>query len=108
MRKPLARIASMSITLPRSRIYGPAKSSARTLPAPRFTPAFPPVSNSFARRSTQPVMSVSAGPPLGGLYLKPPSAGGLCEGVITMPSAQWAVRPAFSTRIAREITGVGV
>jgi hypothetical protein len=32
--------------------------------------------------------SVSAGPPLGGLYLKPPSSGGLCEGVITMPSAE--------------------
>ena len=31
--------------------------------------------------------SVSAGPPLGGLYLKPPSSGGLCEGVMTMPSA---------------------
>ena len=31
--------------------------------------------------------SVSAGPPLGGLYLKPPSVGGLCDGVMTMPSA---------------------
>ena len=30
---------------------------------------------------------VSAGPPDGGLYLKPPSSGGLCEGVITTPSA---------------------
>ena len=36
---------------------------------------------------------VSAGPPLGGLYLKPPSAGGLCDGVITIPSASPAVRP---------------
>ena len=36
----------------------------------------------------QPVTSVSAGPPLGGLYLKPPSSGGLCDGVTTMPSAR--------------------
>jgi hypothetical protein len=28
-----------------------------------------------------------AGPPCGGLYLMPPSSGGLCEGVMTMPSA---------------------
>ena len=34
------------------------------------------------------VVPASAGPPLGGLYLKPPSAGGLCEGVTTMPSAR--------------------
>ena len=34
---------------------------------------------------------MSAGPPCGGLYLKPPSRGGLCEGVTTMPSA-WAGR----------------
>ena len=34
------------------------------------------------------VTSVSAGPPLGGLYLKPPSSGGLCDGVMTMPSAR--------------------
>ena len=33
------------------------------------------------------VTSVSAGPPLVGLYLKPPSSGGLCDGVTTMPSA---------------------
>ena len=54
------------------------------------------------------VTSVSAGPPLGGLYLKPPSSGGLCEGVITMPSARCAVRPRLWVRIAREMTGVGV
>ena len=35
----------------------------------------------------KPVTSLSAGPPCGGLYLKPPSSGGLCEGVTTMPSA---------------------
>jgi hypothetical protein len=33
------------------------------------------------------VVPVSAGPALGGLYLKPPSSGGLCEGVMTTPSA---------------------
>ena len=32
--------------------------------------------------------SVSAGPPFGGLYLKPPSSGGLCDGVTTIPSAR--------------------
>ena len=32
-------------------------------------------------------MSLPAGPPSGGLYLKPPSRGGLCDGVTTMPSA---------------------
>jgi hypothetical protein len=36
---------------------------------------------------------VSAGPPFGGLYLKPPSCGGLCEGVMTIPSASPVVRP---------------
>ena len=36
---------------------------------------------------------MSAGPPLVGLYLKPPSAGGLCDGVITMPSAEPSLRP---------------
>ena len=45
-------------------------------------------SNSLARSSTHFVTSVSAGPPFVGLYLKPPSSGGLCEGVTTMPSAR--------------------
>src|SRR5581483_6649219 len=74
----------------------------------RFTPALPARSSSFARSCTPLVMSVSAGPPLGGLYLKPPSAGGLCDGVITMPSASPLVRPRLATRMAREMTGVGV
>ena len=43
--------------------------------------------------SIQPVTPVSAGPPFGGLYLKPPSSGGLCEGVMTMPSASPVARP---------------
>jgi hypothetical protein len=46
----------------------------------------PPVMSSFARFSIHFVAVVSAGPPLVGLYLKPPSSGGLCEGVMTMPS----------------------
>jgi hypothetical protein len=62
----------------------------------------------LARSCTQPVTSVSAGPPLGGLYLKPPSSGGLCDGVTTMPSARRPVRPRLWTRMARETTGVGV
>ena len=41
----------------------------------------------LARFSIHLVAVVSAGPPLGGLYLKPPSSGGLWEGVMTMPSA---------------------
>ena len=36
----------------------------------------------------------SAGPPFGGLYLKPPSSGGLCDGVITTPSARPLPAPA--------------
>ena len=59
----------------------------------RFTPELPPRSSSLARSCTQPVTSVSAGPPLVGLYLKPPSSGGLCDGVMTMPSARCSLRP---------------
>ena len=58
--------------------------------------------------SIQLVTSVSAGPPDGGSYLKPPESGGLCEGVITMPSASPVVRPRLWSRIAFETTGVGV
>ena len=54
-----------------------------------------------------PVASVSAGPPLGGLYLKPPSEGGLCEGVMTMPSAMPSTRPLLWVRIAWDSAGVG-
>jgi len=32
-------------------------------------------------------------PAVGGLYLNPPSGGGLCDGVITMPSASPVLRP---------------
>ena len=53
-------------------------------------------------------MAPAAGPPLGGLYLKPPSWGGLCEGVMTIPSASPLLRPRLYVRIAWESTGVGV
>ena len=46
----------------------------------------------MARSSIQPVAAASAGPPFGRLYLKPPSWGGLCDGVITMPSASSSVQ----------------
>ena len=62
----------------------------------------------LARDSTAFVMSPPAGPPSGGLYLKPPSSGGLWEGVTTTPSARSAFRPRFQARIACEIAGVGV
>ena len=62
----------------------------------------------MASRSIQPVTSVSAGPPCGGLYLKPPSPGGLCDGVTTIPSASGPGVPRLWVRIACEITGVGV
>ena len=42
--------------------------------------------------SIQSVIACSAGPPLGGLYLNPPSEGGLCEGVMTIPSASLLFR----------------
>ena len=74
----------------------------------RRTSRLPAASSSLAVRSIQAVASVSAGPPLVGLYLKPPSSGGLCDGVITMPSARPAFRPRLWTRMACEIAGVGV
>src|SRR5664279_6349507 len=54
------------------------------------------------------VTSVSAGPPWGGLYLNPPSSGGLCDGVTTMPSARPLCRPRLWVRMACEMAGVGV
>ena len=66
--------------------------------------------SSLARFAIQLVASESAGPPCGGLYLKPPSWGGLCDGVITMPSASPSARFAgslFHFRIACERAGVG-
>jgi len=81
----------------------------------------PDRSSSFARVAIQPVTSESAGPPCGGLYLKPPSRGGLCDGVTTMPSAspvradeapsRWTpsdVAAPLCSRIACDTAGVGV
>jgi hypothetical protein len=58
----------------------------------------------------QVVTSVSAGPPLGGLYLKPPSSGGLCDGVTTIPSARWRQLSfgRLAVMIAWDSDGVGV
>ena len=80
----------------------------------RFTSARPPSRISFARPAICAVASESAGPPFGGLYLKPPSRGGLWLGVTTMPSARpspskrWVPSAArLCVRIAWETTGVG-
>ena len=51
---------------------------------------------------------VSAGPSFGELYLKPPSSGGLWEGVTRMPFRAASCRARLHTRMAWEITGVGV
>ena len=74
----------------------------------RRTPLRPARSSSLARAAITPVASVSAGPPVGGLYLKPPSRGGLCDGVTTMPSARPVVLPRLAARIAWLTAGVGV
>src|SRR3954453_1073582 len=70
-------------------------------------PSSPFFSSSLARPAIHPVASVSAGPPLGGLYLKPPSRGGLCDGVTTMPSASPVERPRLARRIAWLTAGGG-
>ncbi len=64
-------------------------------------------SSSLARAAITLVASVSAGPPVGGLYLKPPSRGGLCDGVTTMPSA-CAPNLSLKRMMARDTAGVGV
>ena len=58
-----------------------------------FTSWWPPARRTLALASIHPVTWLSAGPPLGGLYLKPPLSGGLCEGVMTIPSASPASWP---------------
>jgi len=42
------------------------------------------------------------------LYVKPPSPGGLCECVTTIPLADPRPTPRLYSRIVYEITGVGV
>ncbi len=70
--------------------------------------------SSLARAAMTAVASVSAGPPCVGLYLNPPSAGGLCDGVTTIPSARppppvpVPPLPRLRVRIACETAGVGV
>ena len=74
----------------------------------------PDSSSSFARAAITLVASVSAGPPWGGLYLNPPSRGGLWLGVTTIPSARPSplVRSCpgapLAPRMATETAGVGV
>ena len=74
----------------------------------RRTSDSPLAIRSLARLAMTDVASVSAGPPWGGLYLKPPSDGGLCDGVTTMPSASPDFFPRFAVMIACESAGVGV
>ena len=74
----------------------------------RRTPLSPLASSSLARSWICFVMSVPAGPPSGGLYLKPPSGGGLCDGVTTIPSARARGPDSLWARMARDTAGVGV
>ena len=113
MRRPDEAIATRSMTWPRCSTYVPMKSKrvaderARAA-GTRPTPAMPASSSWLAASSMAPVTVESAGPPLGGLYLKPPSAGGLCEGVTTMPSASAPGCSRFHSRMACDTPGVGV
>ena len=108
-------MAATSTTDARSFTYGEIRSTTCVVAAliarsygTRFTSRLPDLSSALARSCTALVTSVSAGPPLGGLYLNPPSAGGLCDGVMMIPSASPAVRPWFRVRISQLTTGVGV
>src|SRR5690606_14906266 len=99
----------------RSLTYGVTKSCSRSHSDSRacrmsilFTLRLLSSNNRLARSSIQEVSAVPAGPPWGGLYLKPPSSGGLWEGVITIPSARRSFVPLLYVRMAWEITGVGV
>ncbi len=67
-----------------------------------------PARYSLARFSMSAVSSPPAGPPWGGSYLMPPSAGGLWLGVMTMPSASPRSRSRLCSRMAKETAGVGV
>src|SRR6476620_7922144 len=115
MRTPAALIAARSTACPRAEVYASRKSNRPVVSAAiarahgiRRTPASPAASRSLARSWIQRVMSVPAGPPSGGLYLHPPSEGGLCDGVTTIPSAGGRRPDALWARIARDRAGVGV
>jgi hypothetical protein len=56
------------------------------------------VSQALASRSMSLVTSMSAGPPSGVLYLKPPSSGGLCDGVTKTPSCARGCRSGWRAR----------
>src|SRR5690606_16289562 len=93
IRTPESPIASGSRTFARSSTYVVRKSCLCTcsdvsawVSGTRGTLPTPVRRSSFARSAIQPVASDPAGPPCGGLYLKPPSRGGLCDGVTTIPS----------------------
>src|SRR3954465_448147 len=73
----------------------------------RRTSALSARRRALARSWTRDVTSVSAGPPVGGLYLKPPSSGGLCDGVMTMPSARGPPSWRLWGGIACEAAGCG-
>lgn len=110
MRSPDARTASVSMTVLSSSTYRSRKSYASG--ATSFvlrTSRLPSASSSLARRAIQDVAVESAGPPCGGLYLKPPSRGGLWLGVMTMPSAWPSSSDAelFQRRMAWLSAGVG-
>src|SRR5262249_29787010 len=72
------------------------------------TPRRPSAMNAFARSSIHWVTWVSAGPPCGGSYLKPPYCGGVWDGVVAIPSARPGRRPRLYLRTAWDTTGVGV
>ena len=91
----------------RSGSRGGARGRSPLRAASARTPLNPARSRSFAASWIWRVTSVSAGPPCGGLYLNPPSSGGLWDGVITTPSARGPPR-ALWVRIACETAGVGV
>ena len=115
MCRPDFAMTSRSMIEGRSETYesrkskGPVVAAARAASfETRFTPSSPASMSSLARAAIHSVASESAGPPWGGLYLKPPSAGGLWDGVMTMPSACSSAPDALYLMIAWDSAGVGV
>ena len=103
-RRGRRRSAGRRRRCPGSRTAPPRPGPARTAPAARRRGR--PGSARWRASAITEVASVSAGPPCGGLYLKPPSDGGLCDGVTTMPSARPGPScPRLARRIACETAG---